>query len=81
MKKLNGTRRLSPPERWRLKIKRLFGFICYVCEATDNLQAHHILNKYEYPQFARSIFNGVCVCRNCHRALHLHKLNNYETKN
>lgn len=43
---------------------------CKVCGIKNNLEAHHILPKGEYPQFIHDVANGMCLCYDCHTDLH-----------
>jgi 5-methylcytosine-specific restriction endonuclease McrA len=68
--------------RWaQLVIKR--DGKCMTCNSTERLEAHHILAKAMYPQFATIITNGITLCKPCHRigpnAIH-RKNHNDQTK-
>ena len=39
---------------------------CEICGETDDLRAHHVLPKSEYPEQALDPLNGVCLCERCH---------------
>ena len=55
-------------KEWKRSVKSV-GF-CKVCGKTETLEAHHILNKKEYPHLMHDISNGMCVCHECHIKLH-----------
>ena len=44
--------------------------VCVDCGADQNLHAHHIKLKSEFPELALDLDNGVCVCRSCHAKRH-----------
>lgn len=55
---------------WAEQIKALDNFRCVYCGSTENLNAHHIKSRSEYPELAESLENGITLCRECHYALH-----------
>lgn len=66
-----------PPffERWKLKewaqiIYSQDNYQCQLCQSKDNLNAHHIKPKAQYPKLAFDLDNGTTLCESCHRALH-----------
>ena len=40
---------------------------CMTCNSTERLEAHHILAKSKWPQFATKTMNGITLCYDCHR--------------
>jgi predicted HNH restriction endonuclease len=38
--------------------------------AQDNLEAHHILPKTKFPQYALDLENGRTMCYDCHKTIH-----------
>lgn len=55
---------------WSQKVRLRDNNKCVVCGSKENLQAHHLLEKHYYPQFANNTDNGITLCRECHRAAH-----------
>lgn len=55
---------------WSQKVRQRDNCKCVVCGSKENLQAHHLLEKHYYPQFANNVDNGITLCRKCHRAAH-----------
>lgn len=55
---------------WAAQVKERTPF-CEWCYSEDNLEAHHILPKSKYPQFALDINNGRTMCENCHMNCHI----------
>jgi 5-methylcytosine-specific restriction endonuclease McrA len=43
---------------------------CQVCGNKDNLHAHHILYRSNYPLLRYNINNGITLCVNCHAEVH-----------
>jgi len=52
--------------RWTRLIKERDGK-CITCGSVERLEAHHILPKATYPQFATWTINGITLCKRCHR--------------
>lgn len=40
---------------------------CEVCSTTVNLDAHHILPKEMWKHLKFELWNGVCLCKKCHK--------------
>lgn len=59
-------RKRSALSRWTRLVKERDGK-CMTCESTERLEAHHILAKAMYPQFATMTINGITLCYDCHR--------------
>ena len=53
---------------WANRIYALYRFRCAICEATENLCAHHIAPKSRHAKLRYDINNGVTLCRYCHVA-------------
>ena len=56
---------------WREAVKRNAGYRCEKCGATEHLHAHHKHPADEFPDEMYDIRNGECLCRECHRKIHL----------
>lgn len=50
---------------WSLRVRACGK--CAVCDATDHLQAHHILPKERYQEFKFKQINGVVLCPTHHK--------------
>lgn len=55
---------------WSRFIRARDSFRCLCCEATDGIQAHHIIRKVTFPGGAFDLGNGVTMCRPCHARVH-----------
>ncbi len=54
---------------WSIQVREKTPF-CNWCFTEDNLQAHHILSKHRFPQYALDIDNGLTLCIDCHIMIH-----------
>jgi len=53
---------------WKRKVKKIGR--CEICNATENLVAHHLI-PWEYSITGRiDIKNGKCLCEDCHKMIH-----------
>ena len=57
-------------DAWAIQVKERTPF-CEWCYSEDNLEAHHIMPKAKYPQYALDVNNGRTMCQNCHMNCHL----------
>jgi len=55
---------------WAKSVKRLDNYSCKICSETENLHAHHIFSKKQFPQAVLDIENGITLCDVCHRQFH-----------
>lgn len=71
----NSRARLSEKiNLWRLQIFQRDNYTCQICGKTGcYLEAHHIKNWAKYPLLRFKIYNGITVCKECHK-----KTNNYK---
>lgn len=49
---------------WSLQIRAVGS--CEVCNSTNALNAHHLLEKSVWRQYRHDLSNGVCLCARCH---------------
>lgn len=56
--------------RWTRAIWRKAGSKCEVCGSTDDLTAHHILDRKRFPDLRHNKHNGLLLCRECHDKRH-----------
>jgi len=60
---------LDTEPEWALLIKERQKE-CQVCGNKDNLHAHHILYRSNYPLLRYNINNGITLCVSCHAEVH-----------
>lgn len=53
-------------EAWSKAVKLRDGNKCCICDATDHLQAHHLLPKSSYSKYRHMISNGITLCPRHH---------------
>lgn len=60
--------RQSPEYRaWNIAVKKRDGFQCIYCHSEYNLEAHHIYSFASFPELRFDTFNGITVCKDCHK--------------
>ena len=68
-----GTGELNGPrqghDRWANAIKKRDGE-CVHCHSKEKLEAHHLLRRSKFPQFATELWNGLTLCSPCHKITH-----------
>jgi hypothetical protein len=47
---------------WAAAVKAKFGNCCAVCGATKYINAHHVLDRFRYPQLKLEVIGGVALC-------------------
>ncbi len=52
---------------WANEIKEVGQCEILGCDKTDDLQAHHLLEKTVWTHLSRDLTNGICLCSNHHR--------------
>jgi 5-methylcytosine-specific restriction endonuclease McrA len=68
--------RQSPEYRaWAIAVKKRDNFRCVFCGSEQNLEAHHIYSFASFRELRFDLFNGLTVCRECHK-----KTPNYGSK-
>jgi len=55
---------------WSRTVKKRDGYKCTDCDSIENLHAHHILPKSQYPEFTFLPMNGMTECHDCHWDIH-----------
>jgi len=58
---------------WKSKVMKRDNYRCQKCSGTDNLLAHHILKKKDYPMFKYVVENGITLCQKCYNKLAWHE--------
>jgi hypothetical protein len=57
--------------QWKNDILKKYDSKCVLCNSLDRIDVHHILPYKKYPHFAIHPENGVTLCYDCHRYVHL----------
>ena len=52
---------------WSIRVRDAGANQCAVCGAKEHLNAHHILPKEGYHQYAYADWNGICLCPTHHK--------------
>lgn len=55
---------------WSKTVKKLDNYMCKNCDSIENLHAHHIQPKGEFPKLALDLDNGITLCKKCHGKSH-----------
>lgn len=66
---LGENRKWPGLKKWCRLVKERDGE-CVHCHSKDQLEAHHLLRKAKFPQFATELWNGLTLCRPCHIITH-----------
>lgn len=56
--------------KWARCVKGLAGNRCVICGSGQRVEAHHVMPKAQYPEYALDVENGLCLCHNCHYMYH-----------
>ncbi len=59
---------------WSKTIKKLDNYLCKNCDSTDNLHAHHMMPKKDFPELSLDLDNGVTLCEDCHSEVHGYRI-------
>lgn len=77
----------SDHSKWAKQILKKDNYICFKCgqegqKVGNLLNAHHLLNWCDNPDYRFNTENGICLCKNCHIKLHKRlKVIAYDTNN
>ena len=55
---------------WKEKVHELYENKCNKCSSENNLECHHILCFYSYPDLRYDPDNGELLCKSCHVKFH-----------
>ncbi|WP_428323643.1 HNH endonuclease [Nitrosopumilus sp.] len=55
---------------WANSIKKLDNNMCKNCDSKENLNAHHIKPKKDFPELSLDLNNGITLCEKCHSEIH-----------
>jgi 5-methylcytosine-specific restriction endonuclease McrA len=61
--------------RWTRLVKERDGYCCAECgyqgaKGKSDVDAHHVIPKSKFPDLATVLFNGVTLCKPCHKDIH-----------
>jgi hypothetical protein len=61
--------------RWTRLVKESDGYKCIMCDhqgakGDGVMEAHHVVPKALHPELATEVFNGVTLCKPCHKDIH-----------
>jgi hypothetical protein len=61
--------------RWTRLVKERDGYCCAECgyqgtPGKRDVDAHHVIPKSKFPDLATVLFNGVTLCKPCHKDIH-----------
>ncbi len=62
-------------QRWTRLVKERDGHCCAECsfqgiKGDGIMEAHHVIPKALHPELATEVFNGVTLCKPCHKDIH-----------
>jgi len=72
MERLGESFNMSCPEYqsaliiWSRIVKKRDNHVCIEYGSNDRVQAHHVLEKKDYPEFSLLPMNGLTLCHECH---------------
>ena len=55
---------------WRKAVKIRDHYTCKNCGPGKAVQAHHLLQRVNFPEKAFDMYNGVTLCEDCHHLAH-----------
>jgi hypothetical protein len=58
---------------WAKRVKERDEYVCQHCYydgLPHEMEAHHIVPKAKFPQYAYDLDNGQTLCKECHRSVH-----------
>ena len=64
---------------WRAQVIRRDG-VCQACGSSVRRVAHHINSGSYFPYIRYDLDNGVCLCKDCHKAIHCDFKPSYRAK-
>ena len=67
---MNSLEYKSALYQWAKSVKKRDNHTCQNCGSKQNLHAHHIKTKKEYPKLSLDIDNGITKCERCHVEIH-----------
>lgn len=56
-------------QKWSKNVKNRDGYKCVICQSNKDVVAHHIFRFWSFPQFRFNEYNGMTVCRDCHKRI------------
>lgn len=69
--RING-RHVFGYEKWSYLVKERDNFTCQICGDNQggDLVSHHIESYNNNPELRTKLYNGVCLCKECHKDFH-----------
>ena len=60
-------------KRWRQEVYDRDNYTCQRCgdDKGGNLNAHHLFGFTPFPDFRLSVWNGITLCKDCHKWVHM----------
>ena len=55
---------------WADKVMKRANYKCEWCGTTENIYAHHTINKKTNPERQFDVDAGMCLCKSCHKKYH-----------
>lgn len=55
---------------WRNKVRKIYGYKCFLCENPYKLIIHHLDSYANFKEKRYDVNNGVCLCKQCHNIFH-----------
>ena len=55
---------------WARQVHKQCNYSCAMCGENKHLEAHHIIPKILFPEWALIVTNGISLCKSCHKVLH-----------
>ena len=53
--------------KWREEVLKRDNYTCQKCGRTDELIAHHLKPRRQYPDLVLEVSNGTTLCAECHK--------------
>ena len=69
---------------WANRVKERDEYVCQHCYydgLPEEMDAHHIVPKSKFPQYAYDLDNGQTLCKQCHRIEHYKRPTTYDSSN
>lgn len=60
-------------QKWATEVKQRVNYTCEHCHKRfdpSQVDAHHLIPKWYMPELKYNIYNGLCLCKDCHRQIH-----------
>ena len=64
----------TPLDNWRKNVLFRDNHKCVICGSCEYLEAHHIIPVRNSEEQKFNVNNGITLCRECHKLVHLNEL-------